>query len=196
VRSVLPRAFYARPALTVTQDLLGKIVVRVLPEGEVSGRIVEVEAYLGQSDPASHAFRGLTTRNRVMFGPPGHAYVYFTYGMHYCLNVVAEPEGTAGASLIRGLQPLEGIDIMQARRGERPEIELCNGPAKLCQAMGITREDDGADLEGLFLRLENDEAPQGEIGASARIGVSAGKEMKWRYFLKDSQFVSKGRPAC
>src|SRR6266581_4888992 len=140
---ILPRGFYARPTVEVARGLLGKILVH----GETEGRIVETEAYLGGDDLAAHSARGITNRTRVIFGPPGHAYVYFIYGMYECLNLVAEPEGTPGCVLIRAIEPVAGIDAMRRRRPAARGIEdLANGPGKLTLAMGITRRHDGADV--------------------------------------------------
>jgi DNA-3-methyladenine glycosylase len=157
---------------------------------------VEVEAYRGTEDPASHAYRGMTRRNVVMFGEPGHAYVYFTMGMHWCLNVTTEEPGTAGAVLVRALEPLEGIETMKRRRGKQSLEGLTNGPAKLTQALGIDGSMNGENLvksQRLFLeagrRLE-------EVGASSRVGISSGTERKWRFFLKGNRFVSRGKPSA
>ena len=142
----LPRDFYSRDTVTVARALLGQRLVRDLEGQRVSGRIVEVEAYDGQRDQASHARSGPTERNASMFGPPGHAYVYFIYGMHYCFNVVTEPKGNGAAALVRALEPVEGLDEMRARRSGWDGVALTNGPAKLCYALGIDRDLDGADL--------------------------------------------------
>jgi DNA-3-methyladenine glycosylase len=195
VSSKLTRAFYSRPTLEVARDLLGKTLVRIVPEGVLKGRIVEVEAYTGHGDPASHAYRGRTPRNQVMFGRPGHLYVYFTYGMHYCMNLVAEEEGTAGAALIRALEPLEGVETMRANRGNQPLTGLCNGPAKVCKAFGITRDDNGVDLEGPTIWLEDYGVRPAGIGVSARVGVSVGQAMQRRFFVPDSQFLSQRKPS-
>lgn len=183
---ILPRSFYARSTVEVARSLLGKVLVH----GPAAGRIVEVEAYLGGDDHASHSARGLTPRTRVIFGLPGHAYVYLIYGMHECLNIVAEPEGKAGSVLLRALEPLEGIDLMKERRGNRA---LCNGPGKLTQALGVTREHYGVDLTRGPLRVE--EWPTGpfEIAVSPRVGISACKDLPLRFFIKDSPFVSRVR---
>ena len=163
-------------------------------KGTSSGRIVETEAYTGASDPASHAFRGPTDRNRVMFGPPGHLYVYRSYGMHVCCNVVTESNGVAGAFLIRALEPLTGIEAMAVRRGMRPLRELCNGPGKLCQAMGIEMSDYGTDLESTVIWLEDDGYVVELVEASARVGISAATDRPLRFFLPENPFVSTRRP--
>jgi DNA-3-methyladenine glycosylase len=144
--SRLPRAFFARPTLDVARGLLGQHLVRVQRGRRVSGRIVETEAYIGQDDLGCHAHVGRTARNEVMWGPPGHAYVYFTYGMHWMLNVVTEHEGRPAAVLLRGLLPLEGLPTMRRRRGGAPEANLADGPAKLCQALAVDRSFNGHDL--------------------------------------------------
>ncbi len=188
----LSRSFYLRPTLTVARDLLGKILVRRLGDDVLAGRIVEVEAYLGAHDPASHAHKGPTDRNRVMFAEGGHLYVYFTYGMHYCANVVTEDEGVGHACLIRALEPLAGIDVMRARRKVKRDVDLTNGPAKLCAAYAIDRSCNGTDLLGdeIFLcdapRLET-----ARIGTSRRIGISKATTKLWRFFEKGNAFVSR-----
>lgn len=168
----------------------------------VSGRIVEVEAYRGSSDPASHAFRGQTARNSTMFGPPGRLYVYFTYGMHHCCNVVCGPEGTATAVLIRALAPTGGLDLMHQRRPKaRSESDLCSGPGKLCQALGIDRSCDGVDLlvpgSPVVLTGEPSALPAGSVIArSARVGLSdrlSTASEQWRFFIQGERNVSKSR---
>ncbi len=192
--NLLTREFYARPTMEVARDLLGRILVRVYHGKRLSGRIVETEAYLGANDPASHAYRGLSPRNRVMFGPPGFAYVYFIYGMHYCLNIVTESNGVAGAVLIRALEPLEGIEIMQELRGGRPVEELTNGPAKLAQALALDISWNGTDLcasPDLFLE-EGTPVPDEMVMTAPRIGLSQGatKDAPWRFVVTGNPFVS------
>jgi DNA-3-methyladenine glycosylase len=191
----LPRSFYARPTVVVARDLVGKILVKESTEGLASGRIVETEAYRGESDPASHAFRGPSQRNEVMFGPPGYLYVYLSYGVHYCCNVVTESTGVAGAVLLRALEPLAGLDVMEARRGHRPPRELCNGPGKLCQALGIEMSDYGADLERSPIWLEDDGYRPESLDESARVGISAAADLPLRFYLPDNPFVSPGKPS-
>lgn len=188
----LPRAFYLQPTLTVARALLGKIFVRIDDGRSLSGRIVEVEAYLGASDPAAHTYRGRTARNEVMYLEGGHLYVYFTYGMHWCANVVTEDAGIGHACLIRALEPLEGLDIMRTRRGVKRDEDLANGPAKLCQAMGITLAENGTDLLGdtIFIGDAPHLPPRG-IGSSPRIGITKGTEHRWRFFEKGSAFLSR-----
>jgi DNA-3-methyladenine glycosylase len=191
----LPRSFYLRPTLQVARQLLGLYFVRRTGRKQVAGRIVEVEAYLGDLDPASHTYRGRTNRNAVMFREGGHLYVYFTYGMHFCSNVVTGEEGVGHAVLLRALEPVEGIQLM-ARRRKRPAAllrELCSGPAKLCQAFAISGRQNGADLCGSAFWIERRDPPlkKGQIGASRRIGISRGKEFAWRFVILGSPYLSR-----
>ncbi len=186
----LPTEYYARPALEVARGLLGCLLVREAAEGCTAGRIVETEAYTAAEDPASHAHRGLTRRNAPMWGPPGRGYVYFTYGMHYCLNAVAEPEGSAGAVLIRALEPVEGVDLMRARRGVEDVRLLCSGPARLCRAMEIDVRLNGEPLQGPVLSILPGE-PVGEVVTTTRIGVTRGAELPWRFYPAGSRWVSR-----
>ena len=189
----LPRAFYNRPAIQVARALLGTILVN----GTTSGRIVETEAYLGPQsgveDRAAHSWRGITPRTRVIFGEPGHAYVYLIYGMYECLNVVAEPEGIAGCVLIRALEPVAGIPRMRLRRPGTSGIEkLANGPGKLTLAMGITRRHNGADLTSGRLTIHSPERPERlRIGVSPRIGIKHGADLPLRFFIEGNRFVSR-----
>jgi len=192
----LPRRFYLRDPREVAVDLLNKVLVHDDPSvGCLAGRIVEVEAYLGTADPGSHAYRGPTRRNETMFGPPGHLYVYFTYGMHWCANVVCQPAGTAGAVLLRGLAPLEGLEVMRARRPlARKEREFCAGPARLTQALGLDKAFDGNDLcSGPVRVLDDGTPPPAQPGNSRRIGLSAGRgdERAWRWFVPGDPNVSR-----
>ena len=181
----LPRDFFARSVHEVAPDLIG---VTLLVDG-VGGPIVELEAY-DQEDPASHGFRGRTARNAAMFGPPGHAYVYRSYGIHWCLNLVCDVPGRAEAALIRALQPERGLDAMRARRGLAPERALCSGPGKLCQALGVTREHDGLPLdEPPFELLPRETTP--EIVTGPRIGITRAAELTWRYGLRGSPYLSR-----
>jgi len=190
---VLPRAFYARNTLIVAKELLGKHLVRRVKEGDMIGKIVEVEAYRGSDDPASHAYRGEKPRNKLMFGKAGIAYVYFIYGNHHCLNVTTEREGTPGAVLFRALEPVKGIEIMQKNRGTKSLSSLTNGPGKLTQALHITKKQNGLDLtnEGeLFLHdPRGKEFP--EIVSTKRVGVKAGLDKPWRFYIKENRFVSR-----
>jgi len=184
------REALAADALVVAPYLLNKVIVH----GERAARIVEVEAYQGAEDPASHAYRGRTARNATMFGPPGLLYVYFTYGMHWCANVVCGPEGSARAVLLRAASPLEGLCAMRKARPRARAVEdLCNGPAKLCQALGITGAANGVDLLGDGeLRLVSDGVePPDEPAVGPRVGVAAGAELPWRFWVPGSPSVSR-----
>jgi DNA-3-methyladenine glycosylase len=182
---LLTRDFFARSVHEVATELIG---VTLLVDG-VGGPVVEVEAY-DQEDPASHGFRGPTSRTASMFGPPGHAYVYRSYGIHWCLNLVCAPEGRAEAALIRALAPERGIDRMRARRGVHVERALCSGPGKLCQALGVTQEHDGLALdEPPFQLFERDVTP--EIVTGPRIGITRAVDHAWRYGLAGSPFLSR-----
>lgn len=189
----LPRSFFARPAEVVAPELLGRVLVRRCPDGTgLAARIVEVEAY-APDDPASHSFRGPTERNRTMFGPPGYLYVYFTYGMHHCMNVVTGRSGEGAAVLLRAAEPLEGLAGMAARRGVSDPRLLCSGPARLAQAFGVTREHDGADLvRGPELRiLEGEPVPPARVSVTTRIGINHGTERPWRFLVAGDPFVSR-----
>jgi DNA-3-methyladenine glycosylase len=192
---VLPRSFFARDSLAVAPELLGKVLVRRAPEGDRAGRIVEVEAYRGADDPASHAFRGRTPRTTTMFGPAGHLYVYFSYGMHWCANVVCARPDEAAAVLIRALEPVQGVEAMTAARpGARRPVDVSNGPAKLCEALGITGADDGADLLSgdRGIRVVDDGTPPPAVpGVGPRVGISVAVEQPWRWFDPQSPFVSR-----
>jgi len=175
----LPRSFYARPTIDVARDLLGKVI----RHGPASARIVETEAYLGTDDAAAHSARGPTPRTRVIFGPPGHAYVYLIYGMHYCLNIVAEPEGVAGCVLIRAVEPI-GVVAGAAL--------LSNGPGKLTRALGITLEHYGADLTRGPITLHEPRVQEMfEIAISPRIGISQAAELPLRFYIRGNRFVSR-----
>ena len=191
--SRLPRRFFARDPVVLARDLLGRILLYKTPDGLLAGRIVETEAYRGEADSASHAFRGRTARNAVMFGPAGHAYVYFTYGMHYCLNVTADVSGTAGAVLFRALEPLAGVEIMRARGDHGPEIRMLSGPGKIGRAFGLTLEDNGRDFtRGPLALAAGSPVPDREVAVSRRIGISRGVELPYRFAVIGSRSVSKG----
>jgi DNA-3-methyladenine glycosylase len=200
---ILPRSFYARPTLTVARDLLGKVLVHRSPDGVTSGKIVEVEGYVGEDDPACHAAPGPTPRNQPLYGEPGHAYVYFNYGVHDMFNVVTEPPGKPAAILARALEPIEGIELMEARRAarrvaRRPNIRmehLCRGPGNLARAMGITRTDNRQDLCGRTLFIEDRGLQVGEVAWSPRIGINVGVERTWRCYVVGSRAVSGRRSA-
>jgi DNA-3-methyladenine glycosylase len=236
----LDRKFYNHPTLKVAKELLGKYLVIEKDGNYVSGKIVETEAYIGPDDPASHAYRGMTPRNKIMFGHPGYAYVYFTYGMHHCLNFVTERKRFPAAVLIRALEPTDGIEVMKKRRkvGDpslgwglvlkaRPEglnprpslrtgsvdsnkvqplsehrdlINLTNGPAKVCQALGIDRTLNGADLcsdiiyvedRGMNHMVHTRGSKPIKIASSSRMGITEGKDKKWRFYIENNKFVSK-----
>jgi DNA-3-methyladenine glycosylase len=193
----LPRAFYHRDARDLAPDLLNKLLVRAEPGApRLVARIVEAEAYCGSEDPASHAFRGITRRNASMFGPPGRLYVYFTYGMHWCANVVGHAPGDASAVLLRAAAPVEGVELMRARRAKaRSDRELCAGPARLCQAFAITGEHDGNDLTRGALRIADDGTlPPTSPVVTTRIGLRAGEgdESPWRFLVPGDANVSRG----
>lgn len=201
----LPRAFYVRPTLRVAPDLLGRLLVRKLAKQTLLARIVEVEAYLGERDPASHAYRGKTDRNKVMFLDGGHLYVYFTYGMHFCCNVVTEEAGIGRAVLIRAVEPLAGITTMATNRSvdisgwngksaaiPREIANLTNGPAKLCQAMAIARKENGVDLcAGPIWISDDPNRGTPVVARSTRIGIRVGVEHLWRFYLEGNPFVSR-----
>jgi DNA-3-methyladenine glycosylase len=191
----LPRSFYARSSLVVARALLGRTLVRETPEGPLAGLIVEVEAYGGGRDPASHAWRGETPRNRVMFGPPGHAYIYLSYGLHYCINVVTGRRGHASAVLIRALAPVAGERIMARRRGVADAHRLMRGPGCVGQALGLTLAEDGVDLtRGPIWIVDRPPRRDGlPIRTGRRIGITRAAERPWRFYLGDHPCVSGSR---
>ena len=188
----LPRAFYARPTLDVARDLIGKTLLRRTADGLAGGVIVETEAYVAAIDPASHAYRGKTPRNASMFAAPGTAYVYRSYGIHSCLNVVTETEGVAAAVLLRAIRPTIGLDLMRRRRGVAiRDRDLARGPGRLCQALALTIADDGDDLLGADLWIA--ETPNLEpltIGATPRIGITQAADWPWRFVVAGERHVS------
>lgn len=188
----LPTSFYARPTLEVAHDLLGRELWVSRNGRRCGGRIVEVEAYVGEDDPACHAHRGIKPRNRVMYGLPGHAYVYFTYGNHWMLNFVTERAGFPAAVLIRAIEPLEGLPIMRRRRlGIKREYDLCNGPGKLTAALGITGDDNGSGLRGPRLSLTGAGVDPKLIATSGRVGIGeAASDWPWRFFIDGNPWVS------
>jgi len=182
----LGASFFGRSVHEVAPELIG---CTLLVDG-VGGRIVEVEAY-DRNDPASHGFRGATARNRAMFGPPGHAYVYRSYGVHWCLNLVCEEEGSAAAVLVRALEPIHGLELMHVRRGlENPRL-LCAGPGRLCQALAVTAEHDGHPLDQAPFAVQAAEEPV-EMVTGRRVGITRAAELPWRYALASSRFLSRG----
>ncbi len=181
----LSRTFFSRSVLEVAPDLIGAVL---LVDG-VGGRLVEVEAY-HHTDPAAHSFRGPTARNAVMFGPPGYAYVYRSYGLHWCLNFVCEPKGSASAVLIRALEPTHGLAVMRRRRGMSDDRLLCAGPGRVCEALGITSAQNGAALNAPPFELFACTG-DAEVIAGPRIGITKAAETPWRYGLKGSRFLSK-----
>jgi DNA-3-methyladenine glycosylase len=198
--SALPRSFYRQPTLRVARALLGKILVHDTPEGRLAGRIVEVEAYRGPTDRAAHTYGGRRSpRNESMWGDGGHAYVYFVYGMHHCMNVVCGPPGVPEAVLLRALEPLEGVAVMRERRRlpDAPAWRLCRGPGALCQALGIARAQDGADLvRGALRILDAHPVPAARVARTPRIGVAyAGPDAArpWRFFERGNPAVSGPR---
>jgi DNA-3-methyladenine glycosylase len=208
---LLAREFFDRPSVEAAPELLGCVLEHETVDGIVAVRLTEVEVYAGEADPASHAYRGRTPRTAVMFGPPGHAYVYFTYGMHFCVNLVCLPEGMASAVLLRAGQIVAGEQLARARRDRRstriPARDLARGPARLCQALGIHRSLDGADVcdPASPLRIRPGQGPgnapadgeagtAGRIRSGPRIGVSRAAEIEWRYWLDGDPTVSPYRP--
>jgi DNA-3-methyladenine glycosylase len=212
---LISREFFDRPATEVAPELLGCVLVHSSAEGEVAAELVEVEAYMGSDDPASHAFRGMTARTEVMFGDPGHAYVYFTYGMHFCVNLVCLPAGVASAVLLRAGRIVAGGELAAARRlgeaggagavaavaaGTRKLDQLASGPARLCQALGIARAENGLDVcdpEGelrICTRAGFAGLSADLIATGPRVGVSSGAEVPWRYWIAGDRAVSAYRP--
>lgn len=190
----LSQSFYNRPTLTVAHELLGCELWVKNGKSVCAGRLVEVEAYIGEEDPACHAHRGRTSRNHVMYGPPGRAYVYFTYGNHWMLNFVTEDEGFPAAVLIRGIEPIEGIATLRRRRQVARDFELTSGPGKLTAAFRITGDDNGARLRGPRLLVTAGlEATTERVATSGRIGVNEGHERPWRFFYESNPWVSKFR---
>ena len=202
---ILPQKFYARDPRIVARELLGKILVRTMSHGagteRLTGRIVEVEVYLGEGDLAAHSAAGKTARNEVLFGPPGHAYVYFIYGVHYCLNFSCMPEGNAGCVLLRALEPMEGVEQMARARGVQTDRLhslsgkrlLTSGPGRVCQALGITRKHFNGEklyVPGSPLKIVHDGWSSRDILETARIGITKSSDLPLRYAIADSPFLS------
>ena len=193
----LSRSFYSCPTLEVAPGLLGKVLVRRIGKRTLSGKIVETEAYVGAHDLACHASKGHTVRTAVMFGSPGYAYVYMIYGFYFCLNVVTEPKGCPAAVLIRGIEPVENVDLMrQLRNNPERETNISSGPGKLCMAMSIDKRLNGENLLGTTLWIEERRFDPGVIRTSPRVGVDYAKEYKdkpWRFYVNGNPHVSKVR---
>jgi DNA-3-methyladenine glycosylase len=193
----LPRSFFDRPTLDVAKDLLGKVLVHRTRAGTAAGMIVEVEAYIGEDDPACHAAPGPTTRNEPLYGPPGVAYVYLNYGVHYLVNAVTEAKGSPAAVLIRALEPLDGIDLMvkrrQTSRGRMQHGDLCRGPGNLTRALGITLKENRLDLTGSRLWIEDRGLDAGRVSWGTRIGINVGTERPWRCWATGHECVSGKR---
>ncbi|MWA06486.1 DNA-3-methyladenine glycosylase [Actinomadura sp. LD22] len=194
--TLLPRDFFDRPVDEVAPSLLGHVITHRTPDGEVAARLTEVEAYAGPLDPASHAYRGETRRNAVMFGPPGHVYVYFTYGMHFCMNLVCGPEGTSSAVLLRAGEIIAGEDLARARRPKSTVRDLARGPARLCQALGVVRDQNGLDVctpGGEMTILRGEPADPALIRSGPRTGINVAKEVPWRFYVDGDPTVSPYR---
>ncbi|MBS4034711.1 MAG: DNA-3-methyladenine glycosylase [Ignavibacterium sp.] len=196
--TILTKKFYSRPVLSVARDLLGKILVKVESDKLLTGRIVEVEAYDGNTDQAAHSFNGRTERNEVMFREGGYFYVYFTYGVHHCCNIVTGKENHGTAVLIRAIEPIDGIEIMVKRRfakkklSEKELFNVTNGPGKICKAFRFTRKDSGTELTGkkIFI-IDQPKLKKSKTGVSERIGITKSKELKWRFFEIGNPYLSR-----
>ncbi len=192
-----PRSFYLRHSPLIAKELLGAYLHRTVDGAELIGKIVETEAY-SVGDAACHAYRGKTPRNAVMFGEGGSSYIYFTYGMHFCFNVTTNVEGIAEAVLIRAVEPVAGIEEMRERRPKATtDRELTSGPGRLCQAFGLTREENAIDLveSGKLFLTQNKPVPANLIGVSTRIGINVAQEYPWRFFIKENEYVSRAKPS-
>lgn len=191
--TALPSSFYDRPTLQVAKELLGKVLVHRSPEGIASGMIVETEAYIGEDDPACHAAPGPTRRNEPLYGPPGVAYVYLNYGLHYLVNAVTEAQGHPAAVLIRALSPLDGIPLMMTRRGQREHADLCRGPGNLTRALGITLTENRLDLARSRVTIEDWKFSVAAMSRGPRIGIRVAVERPWRYWITGHPAVSGAR---
>ena len=189
---ILPLSFYSRPTLEILEDLIRMVLVRKSHEGQTSGVIVEAEAYRGEDDPASFAFRGRTKKSEMLYGPPGLAFVYLTYGIHFMLNMVTEEKDFPAAILIRALEPVTGIELMMRRRGSDDVVNLCSGPAKTCQAFGVDLALNGVSLYSTRseIYIAQGKKVKRELVWSPRIGIREGKDRLWRACLEDSPFIS------
>ncbi len=191
-RKILPEEFYLQNTLDVARALLGKIFVKLAGDAVLAGRIVETEAYMQHGDPSCHSFRGKNKRNEIMFGPSGRLYVYFIYGMHYCMNVVTQEQGIADAVLIRAVEPVAGIEDMKKNRGTDDFKVLAKGPARLCQAFAVGRGENGLSLQGPKIRIiDSPDMKETQVGRSPRIGISSAQDFPWRFYEIDSPFVSR-----
>jgi len=186
----LPRSFYNRPTLDVARDLLGKTIICDLPQGRLGARIVEVEAYIGEDDPACHAAPGPTARNQVMYGRPGFSYVYFIYGMYHCFNIVTERRGFPAAVLLRAAEPVEGLEVMRQNSPRSRTATILSGPGKFCRAFGLTVEHSEVDLTGDVIYLCDAPAPESDIVITRRVGINKGVDLPFRFFLDGSSAVS------
>jgi len=195
--ALLPRSFYTRATLAVVEELLGKVLVHRTPAGTTAGMIVEAEAYIGEDDPACHAAPGPTARNAPLYGPPGHAYVYLNYGVHYLVNAVTEAEGRPAAVLLRALHPVEGLPLMRKRRapggGHIADADLCRGPGHLTRALGITLAENELDLVSSRLAIEDRGHAPGPVAWGPRIGIRVGVEKPWRCWIAGHPSVSGSR---
>ncbi len=189
----LPRDFYLRPTRDVARELLGCVLVHRIGGETLAGRLVESEAYLAEGDAGCHAARGRTERTAPMFGPPGTIYVYLIYGMHLCMNLVTQPEGTPEAVLLRAVEPLKGIDTMRKRRGRHALKDLCSGPAKLCEAFGVTLDDNGGDITSSTLFVAAAPEPPEAVAVTTRIGLGedSGEDLLLRYLIPESPWLSR-----
>ncbi|NTW49780.1 MAG: DNA-3-methyladenine glycosylase [Chlorobiales bacterium] len=193
----LDPSFYQKPTLEVAKSLLGKTLVRRIGKQVVTGKIVETEGYIATIDAACHAYSGKTERNKHMFGNPGTIYVFFTYGCHFMLNVVTEPEGIAAAVLIRAIEPLSGLDVLIARRKTQSMLNLSNGPGKLTEAFDIDRKLSGESLQSEIIYIADaPELKREQISITTRVGITKSTELPWRFYIKDCPFVSPGKPSC
>ena len=186
----LPRSFYARPTLDVAPEIIGKYIVYQGARGLLSARVVEVEAYIGENDPACHAYGGPTPRSQPLFGPPGYSYVYLIYGMYYCFNFVTEPKGKAAAVLLRAAEPDEGLELMREYSPRKKDAQLLNGPGKFCRSFGLDLNQNCIDLTSDILYLQDRADPVAEVAVTTRIGISKGTNRPWRFYDKHSQCVS------
>jgi DNA-3-methyladenine glycosylase len=193
----LPASFYNRSTLAVAEDLLGKVLVHRTPEGRAAGMIVETEAYIGEDDPACHAAPGRTTRNAPLYGPPGRAYVYLNYGIHYLVNAVTEPVGSPAAVLIRALEPVDGLDLMRTRRADVGKAiddgDLCRGPGNLTRALGITLRENQLDLRRSRLTIEDRGFIPSTVVRGTRVGIRVGVDRQWRFWIEGHPSVSGKR---